>query len=115
MDLQNVKAAAFRRVFLASLLGLALGAGTARAQSSDVAAGLGSIVAAEKLCGLEYDQAAIAEYVRKHVPENDMDFAKSLSAYAHIYQTSQEGFSASEKTAFCEQTRRVAKSYGFTK
>ncbi|UWU80723.1 signal recognition particle [Bradyrhizobium huanghuaihaiense] len=76
---------------------------------------LGSILASEKVCGLTYDQAAIAAFVEQRVPANDMSFPSTLNMMVTGNAVQIEGLSPSAKTAHCTQVRRVAKSYGFAK
>lgn len=74
---------------------------------------LGNVLAAEELCGLTFDQAAIASFVEKRVPADDMSFAGYLQTQVDGIRIGFEDMSASQKTAHCTQIKRVAKSYGF--
>lgn len=76
---------------------------------------LGSVLASEELCGLAYDQAAIAGFIEKRVRADDLAFASSLKMMTSGNEFQLRGMSPSSKTAHCTQIRRVAKSYGFTK
>ena len=48
-------------------------------RSQQVALSLGGVIAAESLCGFQYDQAAIQRYIEKNVPERDMEFPGLLN------------------------------------
>ncbi|MDU8362827.1 hypothetical protein, partial [Pseudomonas syringae group sp. J309-1] len=85
------------------------------AASYEVVSNVGSVLAAEEFCGLNYDQPAIAAYIEKNVPADDMTFASSLNMQVIGVKAFQKEMSASQKTAHCTQIARVAKSYGFTK
>jgi hypothetical protein len=76
---------------------------------------LGSVLASEELCGLAFDQSAIAAFVEKRVKSDDLSFASSLKMMTSGNELQLRGMSSSSKTAHCTQIRRVAKSYGFTK
>lgn len=84
-------------------------------KSMSLAHDLGTVLASEELCGLSYDQNAIAAYVEKRVPADDMGFAGTLDMMTTGAKISLADMSASSKTAHCVQIRRVAKNYGFTK
>ncbi|WP_054310010.1 hypothetical protein [Mesorhizobium sp. 1M-11] len=74
---------------------------------------LGNVLAAEELCGLTFDQPAIAAFIEKRVPADDMSFAGFLQMQVDGIRMGFADMSASQKTAHCTQIRRVAKSYGF--
>jgi hypothetical protein len=89
-------------------------AGTASAQdSSQVALSLGNVLASEELCGLHYDQDVIKKYIDSHVRADDMDFIPTLRLMTEGSRYQNQQMSPSTKTAHCEQTTRVARSYGF--
>ncbi len=47
-------------------------------QLLQIATELGSVLAAEEICGLTYDQAAIGAFIDKTVPADAMGFAANL-------------------------------------
>ena len=103
----------------ACTLAVALGlAGPAVAQSFDTlqkAQALGSVLAAEEVCGLSYDQAAIEAWIAANIPADDMQFAGQLAMMTKGGEFELQDMGASARTAHCTQIRRVAGSYGFTK
>ena len=89
---------------------------SAVAQAADtmvLATELGNVLASEKFCNLHYDQAAIEAFIESQVPDNDMSFNSYLTTMIQGAEFQMRSMSASQKTAHCAQTRRVAKSYGF--
>jgi hypothetical protein len=78
-----------------------------------IATNLGSVIASEEVCGLTYNQDAIARYIEDNVPADDMGFASTLNLMTDGAGYQISSMSESAKTAHCAQTRRVAKSYGF--
>lgn len=78
-----------------------------------LASQLGSVLAAEEFCGLTYDQEAIAAFINAEVAEDDLGFASMLQMQTQGLAVMQEEMNASQKTAHCAQTQRVARSYGF--
>lgn len=80
----------------------------------DAAEAIGSVLASEKFCGLLYRHDAIAAYIDKTVPADDMEFAGTLRTMTYSAGYDLEDMSGSQKAAHCAQIRRVAKSYGFT-
>ena len=109
------------RMLLAASLGCAMtfvALGTASAQgieSMTLAQHLGSALAAETFCGLSHDQAAISDFIAKHVKRDDLGFASTVNLMTGGMQEEQKSMSPSSKTAYCSQTARVARSYGFIK
>lgn len=84
-------------------------------KSMTLATELGSVIAAERACGLAYDQAAISAFIEAKVPASDMGFPSTLNMMVKGSEVQLEEMSPSAKTAHCTQVRRVAKSYGFAK
>ena len=82
-------------------------------QSTKFAVELGSVLAAEQICDLRYDQAAITALIEKTVPAEDMGFAGTLTMMTDGTAYDLEDASASKITAFCTQQRRVARTHGF--
>ncbi|HEV2556853.1 MAG TPA: signal recognition particle [Bosea sp. (in: a-proteobacteria)] len=99
-------------------LSLSLAAPVVQAQdlkSIALANELGSVLASEELCGLAFEQSAIAAFVEKRIRPDDLSFASNLKTMTAGNEFQLRGMSASSKTAHCTQIRRVAKSYGFTR
>lgn len=84
-------------------------------KSMQLANELGSVLASEELCELQFDQSGIAAFIEKRVKPDDLAFAGNLKAMTSGNGYQLKSMSASAKTAHCTQIRRVAKSYGFTK
>ena len=84
-------------------------------ESLQLANALGNVLASEEPCGLQYDQAGIAEFVANKVSADDMGFASSLNMQTMGAKVMINEMSESQKTAHCAQTTRVAKTYGFIK
>ncbi len=84
-------------------------------QSMQMATQLGNLLASEAFCELTFNQEAIAAFVEKKVPADDMQFPSMLSLMTSGAKVQLDQMSPSGKTAQCTQVRRVAKSYGFTK
>ena len=87
----------------------------AEQQTFVTASQLGNMLASESFCGLSYDQDAIAGYISSMVPDTDMGFNGTMSMMITGIKTDFPKMSASEKTAHCAQTARVAKRYKFIK
>ena len=82
-------------------------------ESMTLAHELGSVLASEAACGLTYDQDAIAAFIEKKVPADDMGFPSSLNMMTVGSEAQIADMSTSAKTAHCTQIRRIAKSNGF--
>lgn len=95
---------------------LLLSANQANAQSLSsmtVANELGTVLASEAACGLDFNQQAIANYIEQNVEATDMGFASMLDTMTLGHEYSIKEMSASAKTAHCTQIKRVAKAFGF--
>ena len=90
-----------------------LTASSAYADTFQLAQSLGDVLASEQFCGLKYDQAAIATFIKDRVPANDLEFTGNLKGATSLATYSLKNMSQSEKTAHCTQIRRVAASYKF--
>ncbi len=77
--------------------------------------GLGDLLAAEGFCGLAYDQAAIRDFIDKNVPPDDLNFAGELDIHARLAKSHLTEMSPAMKIAYCLQTERVARHFGFVK
>jgi hypothetical protein len=96
---------------------LAVGITAANAQSMEgmqVAMNLGDVIGSEEFCGLSYKQEAIEAFIAKKVDASDMNFASTLEMAVQSQKMENNDMSASQKTAHCAQTKRVAKKYGFS-
>ena len=82
-------------------------------QRMKLATDLGSVLASEELCGLEYDQDAISAFIDEHVSPDDMAFPSLLQLMTKGSAFQQQQLSKSAKTAHCRQIERIAKSYKF--
>ncbi len=83
--------------------------------TTTLALNLGSVLAAEEGCGLEYDQAAIAAFIQKSVPADDRGFPSTLNMMTDGSKVQFDRMTTSSKTAHCAQIKRLAKTYGFVK
>lgn len=83
--------------------------------SMTVANNLGTIIASEKICGLEFDQSAIERFIEKNVSANDLEFASTLNMMVSGTSYQLRDMSASQMTAHCAQVKRAAKASGFIK
>jgi len=107
----NAKALSF---IMLSTMGV-LSSSPTGATSMETANNLGSVIAAEKFCGLKYDQEAISKFIQANVKDTDIGFASTLSSMVNNHKFIQESMSKSQKTAHCHQISRVAKRFGFVK
>lgn len=82
-------------------------------KSMTLANELASVLASEELCGLAYDQGAIAFFIEKRVRADDLSFANYLRLMTSGQEVQLKSITPSSKTAHCAQIRRVAKAYGF--
>lgn len=81
--------------------------------SIQLATALGSLLASEKFCGLQYDQDAIQKFINSKVSEKDMNFPSTLQMMVMGSEAQNADMSPSAKTAHCTQIARIARSYGF--
>lgn len=99
-----------------SIIMLAMLPSIASAQSIetiDKATNLGTMLAAEKVCGLSYDQTAISQWIDDNVASDAMDFSGTLSSMIVFAKYQLSELSPSERTAHCRSIIRTAKHYGF--
>jgi hypothetical protein len=102
-------------IYLAVLVtGLAYGP-LAQAQASDVAEGLGQVLASEQGCALQYDRNAIERFIGENVDAHDMAFTEQLGLETRVVGREVARMSPSSLAAHCSQIRRVAKANGFIK
>ena len=103
-----------RKMVLVAILMLA-NSSLAIADSNDIALKLGTVIAAEKFCGFDYDQKAIENYIEKNVPASDMNFPSTLQLMVDGTAYNHQNMSKSAKTAHCFGIKRTAKHYKFIK
>lgn len=91
-------------------------AGPAAAETDmQLALDLGDVVGSEGICGMKFEQPAIAAFIEARVPADDTRFIGIMNTAANVMDKKFARFSASQQTAHCTQMRRVAKSFGFVK
>ncbi|PIE16350.1 MAG: signal recognition particle [Rhodobacterales bacterium] len=78
-----------------------------------VAQELGTLLAAEKFCGLSYNQAAIGKWIDENTDPSDMGFSSTLTMMIEGSSLMQGDMSESSKTAHCRSIERTAHHYGF--
>jgi hypothetical protein len=104
------------RCAFAAMLAIGVSLPVRAAQDSmNLALSLGNPLGSENFCGLNFDQDAIKVFITQHVSPKDMDFTSDLQLATQGKRWQNENMSASLKTAYCEQTARVARAYGFIK
>ena len=96
------------------VLAAALLAQPAAADADRIALELGSMLAAEEPCGLAFDHDAIGDWIDAQVDADDMGFAGNLAMMTQGQAFQIGRMSDSQRAAHCAQTRRVARSMGFT-
>lgn len=74
---------------------------------------LGSILASEEMCGLEYDQDAISRWIDENTDPADIAFASTLSMMIEGSKFYFEEMSTSSKTAHCRSIERTTRHFGF--
>ncbi len=79
----------------------------------DLVYGFGSVLAAEEFCGFDYNQEAIREFIERRAPKEDLTFGEDVANHTNSVRQGFSDMTPSSKTAFCVQTGRVAKQYGF--
>lgn len=82
--------------------------GFAQYENYQLATDLGTVLAAEEMCGLEYSQDAIAAFIEANVPADDMSFAGNLADIVMVEGLTNGEMSKSAQTAHCAQIKRVA-------
>ncbi len=85
----------------------------AQQDSLRLASDLGSVLGGEAGCGLKYDQAAIKAFIDAKVRPDDMQFPSLLRTMSQGAAMQMKSMSESEKTAYCTQVKRVAKTNKF--
>lgn len=81
--------------------------------SGQLAEHLGALLGAEGPCSLSYDQAAIEQFIDERVSASDMEFNQLLRGQVMMTELGIARLSESALTAYCAQTRRVARSFNF--
>jgi hypothetical protein len=106
---ENEKKNEMKKIVFAIAAVTVLGPASAYARdSSDLALALGTVLGSEEFCGLNYDQAAIQEFVRKRVSPDDMDFPSSLESMT--VRIENQTMSDSAKTAHCTEASDSVKT-----
>lgn len=82
-------------------------------ESVRIAQELGAVIGSEDACGLNYNQAAIEQFVDDRVRDDDMGFTRNLNVFTQGAHFDIAEMSESSLTAHCRQIRRVARSFGF--
>jgi len=89
------------------------GVAVAQAESLTLASELGSVLGAEAACGLKYNQEAIKAFIDAKVRADDMKFPSMLQSLSQGTAYRLKSMSESEKTAYCAQVTRVARTNKF--
>jgi hypothetical protein len=84
-------------------------------EAMSLAVSLGSVIASEETCGLNYDQAAIADFIRSSVPADRMDFASQMNLQVMGAGAMLTTMTQSQKTAHCAAIDQTARHFGFQK
>ena len=88
----------------------------ASAQSMDSlqkARDLGNLIASEELCGLVFNQDAIARWIDENTDPADMGFSATLQMMTEGAAFGFSDMSESSKTAHCRSIERTARYFGF--
>lgn len=98
---------------LFALAALAATPAVAQIDTLRLASDLGTVIGSEALCGLSYDQAAIAAYIDANAPADDMGFAGTMTMMAQAAEMNNANLSPSARTAHCAAVAKSARHYGF--
>lgn len=79
------------------------------------ATALGNLLGSEQACDLVFDQTAVAAYIDKTVPADDMEFPPMLDMMTRGTEVQVGEMTQSRKTAHCRQVERAAKANGMIK
>lgn len=102
------------RALVVALFALALAA-PAHAQDRDFRNGLADLLASEEVCGLSYDQAALARLVSDRVAADDVSFTDDVASLSGFAKYRLDSMGASARTVHCTQIARLAAEFGLTK
>ena len=83
--------------------------------SAGLSQNLGDVLAAEGVCGLTFDQAALAKWIDEHVRPDDMEFIGNLNMHVYARLDEYQALEGTRKALLCQQTTRVARSLHFMK
>lgn len=101
-------------LFAALALGLAP---SANAQTdydvSVLASRLGTMLASEQICGLDYDQQAISGFIDANVTGAALGFASELRANTGLAGYDLDEMTDSARTAHCRSVENTARHLGF--
>lgn len=75
---------------------------------------LGKLLAAEKFCGLVYDEGKVADYLYSQMQE-EVEFASWVDTVKSSEEQQQGSYSAPLKTAFCRQMIDMANKIGIVR
>lgn len=100
------------------ILGLSLLFATPAAQAQNFesmqkATELGTILAAEQLCGLSFNQDAVADWIDQNTDPSDMGFPGTLQMMVDGSTFQNSGMSGSALTAHCRSVERTSRHFGF--
>lgn len=82
-------------------------------QSMQGATELGTILAAEDLCGLTFDQGAVSTWIDENTNPSDMSFPGTLQMMVDGSTFQNSGMPVSALTAHCRSVERTARHFGF--
>lgn len=74
---------------------------------------LGTILAAEELCGLSFNQDAVADWIDENTDPSDMSFPGTLQMMVDGSTFQNSSMSGSALTAHCRSVERTARHFGF--
>ena len=90
-------------------------ANAANFDEQKIADDLGTVLAAEEICNLGYDQTAIQKYISDVVPADVTSFPGTLGLWTRTRKSQMREMTGSEKTAQCTSVANIAKNLGFIK
>lgn len=102
--------------FLRLSIALAFSASVASGQSFDSmmrATELGTVLAAEDLCGLSFNQGAVADWIDNNTDPSDMGFPGTLQMMVEGSKFQNSEMTGSVLTAHCRSVERTARHFGF--
>lgn len=82
-------------------------------QSMQMATELGSILGAERVCRLSFDQAAIERWIDQNVDASDMGFPSTLSLMIQGGEFQAQSMQGNALAAHCRSVERTARHFGF--
>ena len=82
---------------------------------SKLASELAMILASEELCGFEYSEEAIDQYISENVDPSEIGFAAALFNFSRSAERRFAKIDGSRKVAHCAAVANTARHYGFLK